>query len=232
MLYFYTGGAGGGKSYALIQKIKELSESNTEMCVIVPEQYSYESEKILYKSLGISKFNSIDKFSFKTLSQDIIKKYGDSRIKKEYANDNKKTIMVNLAMNQVYAGMPENAGFYKKQYKKNGFAEIVSDFITEIKQTGMTSEMLELTKEQFTGRLHEKMQDIFAIYREYERLMNEYNLKDSLNDITESAHTAVVNKYFKGKTVFIDEFDDFTGDQYQMLKVILSDADDVYDGLH
>ena len=86
MLYFYTGGAGGGKSYALIQKIKELSENNTKMCVIVPEQYSYESEKILYKSLGISKFNSIDKFSFKTLSQDIIKKYGDSRIKKEYAN--------------------------------------------------------------------------------------------------------------------------------------------------
>lgn len=232
MLYFYTGGAGGGKSYALIQKIKELSENNTKMCVIVPEQYSYESEKILYKSLGISKFNSIDKFSFKTLSQDIIKKYGDSRIKKEYANDNKKTIMVNLAMNEVYASMPENAGFYKKQYKKNDFAEIISDFITEIKQTGMTSEMLELTKEQFTGRLHEKMQDIFAIYREYERLMNEYNLKDSLNDITESAHTAVVNKYFKGKTVFIDEFDDFTGDQYQMLKVIFSDADDVYISLN
>lgn len=93
MIHFFTGGAGGGKSSALIQKIKELADGNNKICVIVPEQYSYESEKILYKSLGVSKFNSIDKFSFKTLSQDIIKKYGDTRITKEYANENKKTIM-------------------------------------------------------------------------------------------------------------------------------------------
>lgn len=232
MVHFFTGGAGGGKSYALIQKIKELADGNNKICVIVPEQYSYESEKILYKSLGASKFNSIDKFSFKTLSQDIIKKYGDSRIKSEYAGENKKTIMINLAINTVYAGMPENAGFYKKQYRKNGFAETVSDFITEIKQAGMTAEMLDMTKQKFTGRLHEKMEDISAIYREYERLMTEYGFKDSLNDITESAHTATVKRYFSGKTVFIDEFDDFTGDQYQMIKAIIADAKDVYIGLN
>lgn len=232
MVHFFTGGAGGGKSYALTQKIKELADGNNKICVIVPEQYSYESEKILYKSLGVSKFNSIDKFSFKTLSQDIIKKYGDSRITKEYANENKKTIIVNLAMNIVYSGMPENSGFYKKQYKKNGFAETISDFITEIKQAGMTAEMLDTTKEKFNGRLHEKMQDISAIYREYERLMTEYGLKDSLNDITESAHIASVQRYFSGKTVFIDEFDDFTGDQYQMIKAIISDAENVYIGLN
>ncbi len=231
MIHFYTGGAGGGKSTALINKINELADGKNKICVIVPEQYSYEFEKILYKSIGASKFNNTDKFSFKTLAKDIIKTYGDTRIIKEYANENKKTIIMNLALNAVYSGMPENKGFYKKQYRKNGFAESMSEFITEIKQAGISSEMLEKTKEKFTGRLHEKMQDISSIYREYERLMLEFGFKDSLNDITESSHIAGEKKYFSDKIVFIDEFDDFTGDQYQMLQKIISDAKDVYIGL-
>ncbi|MDD6345454.1 MAG: exodeoxyribonuclease V subunit gamma [Oscillospiraceae bacterium] len=232
MIYFYTGGAGGGKSTALINKIKMLSDDdNNKICVIVPEQYSYEFEKILYKSVGASKFNNIDRFSFKTLSRDIIRTYGDTRSLKEYANENKKTIIVNMALDSVYSGMPENTGFYKKQYKKTGFAESMSEFITEIKQSGVSAEMFEKTKEKFSGRLHEKMKDISAVYREYERLMSEYGFRDSLNDITESAHIAGEKRYFSGKTVFIDEFDDFTGDQYQMLEKIISDAENVYIGL-
>lgn len=35
MVHFFTGGAGGGKSYALIQKIKELADGNNKICVIV-----------------------------------------------------------------------------------------------------------------------------------------------------------------------------------------------------
>ena len=136
-----------------------------------------------------------------------------------------------MALDSVYSGMPENTGFYKKQYKKTGFAESMSEFITEIKQSGVSAEMFEKTKEKFSGRLHEKMKDISAVYREYERLMSEYGFRDSLNDITESAHIAGEKRYFSGKTVFIDEFDDFTGDQYQMLEKIISDAENVYIGL-
>jgi len=230
MIYFYTGGAGSGKSFALIQKIKELSDSGKKICVIVPEQYSYEFEKILYNSAGAMAFNNIDDFSFKTLARDIIEKYGDTRIIKEYAGENKRTIITYLALDSVYSGLSGNSGFYRKQYKKTGFAEIMSDFITEIKQSGISGQ-IEQKKEKFKGRLHEKMQDIAGIYREYERIMAESGFSDSLDDIKESAHIASLNKYFSGKTVIIDEFDGFTGDQYEMIKSIINDAEDVYIGL-
>ena len=63
---------------------------------------------------------------------------------------------------------------------------------------------------------------------EYEKLLKSYGLKDNLNDISEAAKIAAYNQYFKNKTVFIDEFESFTGDQYELLKVMISDADDIY----
>lgn len=231
MLYFYTGGAGGGKSFALIQKIKELSDGHNKICVIVPEQYSYEFEKNLYHAAGVSKFNNIDTFSFTTLSRDIIKAYGDKRILKEYADENKRTIIMNLALNEVYSSLPNNVGFYSRQYKKNGFTEEMTNFITEIKQAGISAEVLRKTKEKFNGRLHEKMQDIYEIYNSYDKLMSDFGFRDRLNDIVEAAHIAAEKRYFKNKIVIIDEFDDFNGDQYEMLKAISSDANDIYIGL-
>lgn len=228
MIHFYTGGAGGGKSFELMKKIENLSDKGKKICVIVPEQYSYEFEKKLYNFLEASKFNNLRTFSFKTLSDYIIKKYGDNRRLSEYANENKRAIIMYLAMNSVYSSLPENTGFYERQYKKTGFAGIMADFINEIQRQGISPDELDKIKNGFSGRLYEKMKDISAIYREYCRLMSEFGFRDIRNDVTEAADIANNKEYFKGRTVIIDEFDGFTGDQYKMLKVIIENAEDVY----
>lgn len=227
MVNYYIGGAGEGKSYALIEKIKTLSENNEKICIIVPEQYSYEFDKILYRSVGFQKFNSINAFSFTTLSKKIMDKYGDTRINSEYASENKKSIIMSMALDEVYHS-PDDRLFYSNQYKKNGFSESMIGIVSELKQAGISPDMLTEKLGNFKGKLLAKMEDISKIYLSYEKIMSDFGFKDHLDDIEESAHIAVRNQYFKDKTVIIDEFESFTGDQYEMLKAIIAHSKDVY----
>ena len=57
--------------------------------------------------------------------------------------------------------------------------------------------------------------------------MSEYGFKYELHNIRAAAAVANLNRYFKEKTVFIDEFESFTADQYEMLRVIISAAENV-----
>lgn len=78
------------------------------------------------------------------------------------------------------------------------------------------------------GKTFDKTADIAIIYHYYEMLLAQHDLKDMLTDITEAAAISNGNDHFAGKTVFIDEFESFTPDQYEMLSVIIGIADDVY----
>jgi DNA anti-recombination protein RmuC len=63
----------------------------------------------------------------------------------------------------------------------------------------------------FEKKLHDKVKDTANIYYEYEFLMEQYGFKDHLENIREAAKTANLHRFFKGKTVFLDEFESFTG---------------------
>ena len=52
MVNFILGGAGYGKSELMNKKIKEFAESGKTIIVIVPEQFSFDSDKKLYKILS------------------------------------------------------------------------------------------------------------------------------------------------------------------------------------
>ena len=45
MTVFVTGGAGFGKSTYLIEKASELADNRKNLIFIVPEQFSFESDK-------------------------------------------------------------------------------------------------------------------------------------------------------------------------------------------
>ena len=74
MLRTVTGGAGTGKSTYLINMVKKLLKNNKRIIYIVPEQYSFESDKKLYKALGADGFNSILSLSFTSLAKEIFEK--------------------------------------------------------------------------------------------------------------------------------------------------------------
>ena len=79
MIKFITGAAGSGKSTEMIGKIDLCADENKDICIIVPEQFSYEFDKNLYKKIGAQKFNSLLSLSFTGLARHIFQNYGDSK---------------------------------------------------------------------------------------------------------------------------------------------------------
>ena len=99
MLNFILGGAGCGKSYLMMQKINQFINNGNEVIFIVPEQFSFETDKKLYNFLGSKNFNKILSVSFTSLAKEIFEKFGSRS--GEYAEDIHKFILMNKAIKEL-----------------------------------------------------------------------------------------------------------------------------------
>ncbi len=227
MVEFITGASGTGKTTLMFRRIKESDSAPEKKCIIVPEQYSYEFDKSLYFYLGASGFNELFSLSFTSLARQLFQLYGEPDRKGEYADDMAKMILIYQAVSSAQS-QPGVLNYFKRKSSRSGFAEEVLKLITDLKRSGITPQLLAGRSVLFDRQLMDKTGDIAAIYYEYERLMEEYGFKDSLENIREAAKIAAFQQYFKGASVYLDEFESFTGDQTEMLKVIISYANNVY----
>ena len=226
MLTFVTGGAGFGKSTYLIEKASELADNRKRLIFIVPEQFSFESDKKLYKALGSEKFNSILSLSFTSLAKEIFEKFGGRS--GEYAEDIHKYILMNKTIKQLISC--GDLTYYKRQARKSSFISDSLSIISEFRQCGISPDELSRLSLIDTDET-DKLNDLSMIYSTYDRMLSENDLKDSLDDISEAAAVANMNDFFKDCTVIFDEFESFTGDEYELIDTIFAQAEDIYIGL-
>lgn len=226
MVEFITGAAGSGKTTYMFGRIKESSAYGNRQCIIVPEQYSHDFDKKLYFYLGAESFNELFSLSFTGLARQLFQLFGEPDRKGEFADDMAKMILVYQAVSAA-AAAPGSLRYFKRQSAQSGFAEEIMKLIADMKRSGVSPHELLNKAQLFDTRLMDKTSDIAAIYLEYQRLMEEYGFKDELDNIREAAKAANLNRYFEGRNVYIDEFESFTADQIEMLRVIISSADNV-----
>ncbi|MBE6845267.1 MAG: hypothetical protein E7508_06085 [Ruminococcus sp.] len=223
MLKFILGGAGYGKSTMLIDTINKLSDTDKKIIFIVPEQFSFESDKKIYKKLGAEKFNKVLSLSFTSLAKEIFEKYGGRS--GEYAEDIHKFILMNKTVRELVN--IKAFQYYEKQANKPGFVNDALSIINEFRQCGISPDEL-LNVCNSNHDCSEKMSDLSMIYTTYDRMMTDADLKDSLTDISEAAAVANMNDYFKDSIIIIDEFESFTGDQYELIDTMFAQAEDIY----
>ena len=226
MIEFITGASGTGKTTLMFSRIKELSEAGKNLCILVPEQYSHEFDKNLYFFLGAEKFNELFSLSFTSLARQIFQLFGEPGNKNGCADEMSRMIIAFLAVDCAQK-QPGYLSFFQKQCSQNGFADEVLKLISDMKRSGITPQKLLSRADKLDNKLKDKTADISNIYYEYERLLEEYGFRDELDNVREAAKTAALHDHFKGTTVFLDEFESFTGDQLDMLKVIISSAENV-----
>ena len=226
MIEFIIGASGTGKTTAMFGRIRSFAEEGREQCILVPEQYSQEFDKNLYSYLGAKRFNELFSLSFSSLARQLFQLYGEHGRNGEYADDMARMILIYQAVSAAVK-KPEMLRAFRNSCGQAGFAEEALKLINDMKRTGITSLMLSEKSELLDNRLRDKTLDIASIYSEYDRLMTEYGFKDNYENIRFAAQTANVHRYFAGKSVCLDEFESFTGDQIEMLRVIFSSADDV-----
>ncbi len=224
MLNFILGGAGCGKSYLMMKKISQIINNGNKVIFIVPEQFSFESDKKLYNFLGAENFNKILSVSFTSLAKEIFERFGSKS--GEYAEDIHKFIIMNKTVHELAEN--KSLQYFNKQSGKINFAEDALKIVTEFRQCGILSDEFIKIITNDSHNYNEKIYDLALIYYTYDNMLKEKNLKDSLTDISESAAVANLNDFFADYVVFIDEFESFTGDEYEMIDAIISQAKNVY----
>ena len=217
MLRFVEGGIGSDKSSVMLKLIRDSVLAKNDVLIIVPDQFSFEYDKNLYRYLGAKLFNSIKVLSFNRLAEGIIAKEGSQR--GEYADDNTKLLMMHLAIKKIKK--EKTALYYKKQLEKPNFIMNALDIVKDFRQSQISPEQLNGAQNNITGTLLEKISDLNAIYSDYCSLLCENDLKDSLTLISEAAQIADKSGYFAGKVVFVDEFNGFSADEFSMLEAIV-----------
>ncbi|MFZ2539931.1 MAG: PD-(D/E)XK nuclease family protein [Oscillospiraceae bacterium] len=223
MLQFVLGGSKSGKTTLITEKIVEICKNkSSKVMLIVPEQFTFEAEKTLFKTLGGELFRSVKVISFTRMASEIFKLYGT--LAGKYADECAKTIIMDRAIEQIY----DELELYKKLARNRSFAKTMLDTITELKNAGVSPEELNRsTYELEESNLKLKLKEIALIYGVYDAiLLNTY--LDPLDDIMRATKILEDKDYFKGYTVIFDEFKGFTSNEKGLIKMILKKSENIY----
>lgn len=213
-----TGRSGTGKSIYCMNEIKKyvLEAYDRPLIYIVPEQFSFEAEKELIRTIGRKGIINTQVFSFKRLAYKI---FTENNVKINPLGNSGKTMLIYFIMLKL-----EKELLVLKNVSRNtGLIDTVVKQISEFKRYQITPEMLQELKIE-NEYLKRKIQDLAMIYAEYEkRIQTEY--VDANDELTLLAEVLKTDTYLNGAKIWIDEFDGFTPQEFEIIRQLIKKAD-------
>lgn len=222
MLRIVTGGMGSSKTDIMTDEIKKSVLADENVIIIVPDQYSFEYDKQLYNELGAKSFNRLKTLGFNRFAEVILKEYGTKS--GVLADKNAKLISMFKAVKAFKGSGLGSKSYYSRSLDKPQFISDTISLIDDFKKSDIDCNTLECALSQTDGSLSEKLESISKLYKLYQEELSASGLTDEATAISEAAKIAHDNGYFDNAVVFIHEFSSFTADEYEVIKVILSDA--------
>ena len=221
MLKFIFGRPASGKTYNVLNTVKKLAESGKNTVLIVPEQFSFESERAVLKTLGDKAALNVSVMSFSRLCDEVGREVGG--IAGVTITEADKIIFMNRALLSAADGLK----IWRRYCHSVFFAKTMLDTIGEFKINTVTAEDLKkAAKETKSHSLALKLHDIAVIYETYDALTGE-QLIDPVDSLTKLYRQLENCRFFRNKTVILDSFKGFTGQQFKIINRILAQADDV-----
>ena len=219
MLQFVSGRASSGKSYEICRRIAECVKAGGNPVLIIPEQFSFESEKRILFSLGDADAQKVKVLSFSRLCDEVESLYGGGA--NVQLSDSDKIILMNTALRRVKGELKYFGRYAASTGFSNMMLNTVGDFLMNAVSVGDIFEAAENEGDTVLGR---KLGDTVRIYAEYNQLIAERFA--GAEDRLERLYNTLQNfGYFKGKQVFFDSFSGFTGQQYKIIDRVLQSAE-------
>lgn len=217
MLNIVYGRAASGKTTAILNKIKAAANSDKEIVYIVPEQFSFESERAVLTLLGDKMFSRVTVLSFSSLADTMMSLCGGTA--RNILSDADKIMF----MSKTLKSLKDELSVWRRYISSVGFASKIVDMIGEFKISAVFPEDLETVAQSVKGSLAEKIKALALTYRTYDALVGQQFIDPA--DRLQKLYTDLqVNKYFKNKEVFIDGFKGFTGQQYRIIDLITAQS--------
>lgn len=219
MLQLITGRSGTGKTEMIIQRICSQAESR-DIILIVPEQSSFQCEKRILEMLGAKRAGLVSVLSFKRLYETAAEKYGAAD--KKRIDDGVRTVLMSTAAEQV----SDKLKLYSGRCRRSDFAELMTGAVSEFKMCSISpSQLYGAAEKTHDERLRQKLRETADIYSAYEALLSS-SYSDPDDDMTRLYELLCEYPFFEGKTVFIDSFNGFSGQERKILERIIAQSDE------
>ncbi len=217
-LKFYFGPSGSGKSYHLYHHIIEESMKHPEQnfIVLVPEQFTMQTQKDLVEMHPRKGIMNIDVLSFNRLAYRVFEETGGDQL--PVLDDEGK----NLILRKIAENEEDRLSVLRGKMTRLGYISEVKSVISEFTQYDIGGEDVKRVIDAVgeDSRLGEKLQDILVLYQGFkEYLQEKYITKEELLDVL--AAQVGRSQMLADSTIALDGFTGFTPVQERLLKELL-----------
>lgn len=176
----------------------------------MPEQYSFESEKALYRRLGAKDALSVEVLSFTRLCDRIFREYGG--LAGVHLDETAKVLLMSVALGEIGGELRA----YRKNVSGAAFAATMCEAVGELKTAGADPETLRAAAADASEDLRDKLSDVALIFDAYQALI-ERGYCDPDDSLRRACRKLEGRGFFAEYSVFIDGFMAFMGAEWKLL---------------
>ncbi|MGG7144495.1 helicase-exonuclease AddAB subunit AddB [Clostridium nigeriense] len=218
---FIFGRAGTGKSRFCLDQIKkkiENNDSSNKLILIVPEQYTFDTEKKFLDIVTEKGFLRGEVLSFKRMAHRVFEECG-GRTDIKISDSGR-----NMLIYKLLRDKGDELQYFNRMTKEQGFSSVVSKIITEFKKYNISTEILGIKEEEIhDDELKKKMNDLKIIYHDFNEVLHKRFI-DSDDELTLLAKKLSDCNIYDGAEIWIDEFTTFTPQQLEVIKILAKKA--------
>ena len=229
---FCFGPSGSGKSHYLRQKIIErarrslsgFGKDRKKYIVIVPEQYSMQTQRELVQEQPSQVLMNIDVLSFGRLAHRVFEETGVDR--RTVLND----IGKSLLLRRVASRCAKDLQILQKGIHRPGMIDEVKSVLSEFMQYGIAEDQIEemavYAAEHGQNALQARLRDLKTLYREFRRAEKDsYVTSEETLDLLAKAIPDAES--LRGSVIVFDGFTGFTTVQYRVVMALIRAASEV-----
>lgn len=205
MIKIITSRAGYGKTSSLYKEILEKDKNAEVAYLMVPEQFTLQSELALMDKVDSKGLIYAQVMSFERLSRLVLSRVGG--LKRPYIDE----IGKHMALRLIFDKHEDSLPMYKTAYKKEGFLSELSHTLSELKKMAVPPSLLLDKSNQIENNalLKQKLFEIGFIYNEFLNYMQDQYI-DNEDRISLLAEKINLYKEISNASFYFDSFTGFT----------------------
>ena len=217
-LRFCFGPSGSGKSHRIYEEIMQRAaeESGRNFLIIVPDQFTMQTQKDLVMRSDRDGILNIDVLSFGRLSHRILEEVGTKEM--PVLDDTGKS----LVLQKVAADLKEQLPAMGSLLHKQGYIHEVKSAISEFMQYGISTQDMDklIESAQKRGALAMKLKDLKTLYRGFQDYIKDHFIttEETLDVLRRSLSRS---KILQGSVVVFDGFTGFTPIQNRLIQELM-----------
>lgn len=217
-LQFIMGPSGAGKSHYLYERVtrESLEHPDKNYIVLVPEQFTMQTQKNLVMASPRKGFMNIKVLNFNLLAHRVLEETGETG---SVVLDD---VGKNFVIRKVAGDCEKELKVLGSNLKKMGYISEIKSIISEFTQYDIQPENLEVMLEKAEGNLslYYKLRDIKTIYEGFKNYLQEkYITGEEMLDVL--ALVVGKSEFLKDSVIVLDGFTGFTPIQNKLLRALL-----------